>query len=417
MAAQSNDISTAQASGEHGDEATKSRDIDSTKDAMHDVMLVTIRDSHDDTSQGMRFRLGLRTPFEHALEAFRSRSCKNCRRRNALSFEHNDHAIDEEDTPGTLQMTGESVVEITARSNKPGLRCKLCRPMGYPTTNGAVLDTRYSLVYDAPLRRRWFGAAAASGKKRDKKARVKRTCETLPSYRTREPSPADPGYDAYDLARNVNKQARKEHDALPPNQRLITVNVRDAHDSTGEGMSFTLGRPSTFKNILDAFKAASCKSCRLADGIRFKIDAKRLKDEDTPLTLKLKIVYNDTVSVRGYSNKPGLLCSACQKTGYPTTNGTKYDGNFPFPHHIQKPRKQLIRLLFQDRDGKITGVPVTPSYQMKHAMQNHARVAECDVRTLRFFFDGERIADDDTPEEMGMQNNSLVEVHVEQIGA
>lgn len=111
-------------------------------------------------------------------------------------------------------------------------------------------------------------------------------------------------------------------------------------------------------------------------------------------------MHNETVTVRGYSNLPGLRCSACQKTGYPTTKGTKYDGNFPLPHLIQKTGSPLIRLLFQDLDGKITGVPVTSTYRMKHAMRDHARRTDCDVRTLRFFFDGERIADDDTPEEV-----------------
>ncbi|KAK4540176.1 hypothetical protein LTR36_009674 [Oleoguttula mirabilis] len=243
--------------------------------------------------------------------------------------------------------------------------------------------------------------------------------ETLPSYRTREFSPFAHGYDASGLASKHNIEARKTHASLTTAQRKVTVLVRDAHDTDGEGMIFTLGHTSTFKHIFSAFKAASCKSCRAADIIRFKIDAQRLKDEDTPssMPLKLRIFHNETISVRGYSNKPGLLCPACQKTGYRTTNGVKYDGNFPLPQIIQKTGKQLVRLLFQDRDGKITGVPVPSSYKMKHAMRYHARRTGVELGTLRFFFDDERIADDDTPEEMGMQNNSLIDVHMEQIGA
>lgn len=49
-------------------------------------------------------------------------------------------------------------LEIMAYSSEPGLRCALCRSIGYPTTNGAVLDARYPLAYDAPARRRWFRA-------------------------------------------------------------------------------------------------------------------------------------------------------------------------------------------------------------------------------------------------------------------
>ncbi|KAK4546710.1 hypothetical protein LTR36_001928, partial [Oleoguttula mirabilis] len=127
--------------------------------------------------EGMRFRLDTGTPFKHALDAFRSRSCKNCRKRNVLVFEHNESAVGDNDTPATLLMTGDRVIEISAHSNEPGLRCALCRPMGYPTTNGAVLDGRYPLVYDTPLRRRWFGrrSGGPSGKKEAEQERSKRT--------------------------------------------------------------------------------------------------------------------------------------------------------------------------------------------------------------------------------------------------
>lgn len=110
--------------------------------------------------------------------------------------------------------------------------------------------------------------------------------ETLPSYRTRETSPEFHGFDAHGLAELHNEQARQTHDCLLPAKRTITVNIKDANDTTGDGMTFTLGHTSTFKNVFNAFKAASCKSCRVADGIRFKVDAKRLKEKDTPESVR-----------------------------------------------------------------------------------------------------------------------------------
>lgn len=232
--------------------------------------------------------------------------------------------------------------------------------------------------------------------------------ETLASYRPPPPP-------------SCNYRNTERFDWTTADQENLQVIVQDAHDTTGEGMAFSLSASHSFKNIFDAFKAASCQSCRPTEGIRFKVNGQRLKEADTPMAvttmpristrarasmltllqqLEADTALEYTISIRAYSNSPGLRCSACQKSGYPTTKGKEYDGNFPLPQLIKPTGHQLIQLLFQDFDGKITGVPVTKSYQMKHAMIDHALRNECDVRLLHFFFDGERIADEDTPAEV-----------------
>ena len=50
-----------------------------------------------------------------------------------------------------------SIFDIQACSDQRGLGCFLCKSLGYPTSNGAILNGSMSLLYDMPLRRRWFG--------------------------------------------------------------------------------------------------------------------------------------------------------------------------------------------------------------------------------------------------------------------
>jgi hypothetical protein len=49
---------------------------------------------------------------------------------------------------------GEEKLTIHARSEKPGLRCPLRKKLGYLTTNDAVLNGTFLLVYDQTPRRR-----------------------------------------------------------------------------------------------------------------------------------------------------------------------------------------------------------------------------------------------------------------------
>ena len=109
--------------------------------------------------------------------------------------------------------------------------------------------------------------------------------ETLPSYRSREISPPNHGYDAFGLVGIDEEVAQELHRALYEHDRNATVLIKDAHDVDGSGMKFTLGLNAPFKHAFDAFKAASCKTCRSDENVRFKVSGKKLKDQDTPTTV------------------------------------------------------------------------------------------------------------------------------------
>jgi len=106
--------------------------------------------------------------------------------------------------------------------------------------------------------------------------------DTLASYRSRENTPAFHDYGSM-LQSHEDMDARKKtHKSLSYAERMVDVTVKDDHDANGEGMTFTLGYTSNLKNVFDAFKAASCKTCRVVESIRFKDSTMRLKDANTP---------------------------------------------------------------------------------------------------------------------------------------
>ncbi|KAK4561777.1 hypothetical protein LTR86_004456 [Recurvomyces mirabilis] len=236
--------------------------------------------------------------------------------------------------------------------------------------------------------------------------------DTVASYRPTPPDSENGDYDAYGLAREV----KEPHNSVDEEERKSIIHIKDAYDVSGEGMLFNLDMTSTFKNVFDAFKTASCKGCRPASGMRFKADARKLKDSDTPATIP-NLKHAQTLSVKVYSNGPGLKCVVCKDNGYPSTNCRYLDGNINQLHNVQKPRGRLIRLLFRDPNQAITQILVTSTYQMCHAMGDYARHVEVDLRALYFFFDDEKIAVDDTAEELGMKNNSVIDVQMLCFGA
>ena len=79
-------------------------------------------------------------------------------------------------------------------------------------------------------------------------------------------------------------------------QNKVIVIIRDSQDSAGTGMTFSLAQTSRFKNIFDAFKASSCKFCKPETGVRFKHEALRLHDEDTPK----KVSSKTQMQIRSY---------------------------------------------------------------------------------------------------------------------
>ncbi|KAI7278176.1 hypothetical protein KC345_g6127 [Hortaea werneckii] len=234
---------------------------------------------------------------------------------------------------------------------------------------------------------------------------------SLAPYRTPETSPPFHGYD-YQAIKRDRAIAKDTHYEVPAENRTVTIVVKDAHDVDGSGMLFTLGLYASFKNVFDTFKAHTCTVCRDPEKIRFKADGKKLTAEDTPKKIFPALLHTQSLSIKAFSNAPGLTCARCKTHGYATSPaGVVFDGRLP-PPALPDSRERTLRLHFQDPDGKLTAIEVGFREPLKGALRAYARQVGYEVGGLFFFFGGERVDSGDTAEEMGMKNRSVIVVHM-----
>ena len=114
---------------------------------------------------------------------------------------------------------------------------------------------------------------------------------------------------------------------------------------------------------------------------------------------------DSTYSVLAFSNPPAFPCSACQHANYPTTHAEEVlDGDEPLPLIVQPSHKEILRLYFNGPYNAITMLPVTNIYQMKGAMRTIALTKGYSVGMLHFIFDGERVCEEDTAEEVSLKH-------------
>ncbi|KAF2768118.1 hypothetical protein EJ03DRAFT_375507 [Teratosphaeria nubilosa] len=177
--------------------------------------------------------------------------------------------------------------------------------------------------------------------------------------------PAAEGYDV----RSRDLRELSEYGTTRITNKSMTVIIHDARDINGGGMHFKLHYTSIFANIFDAFRAASCQSCRDASAIRFKLDGTRVKDHDSPLSLR-------------------------QQPLMP-----------PFGPKLQTGMKK-IHVLFKDPNGKVTLMPVTSTAPLKYSKAWYAEEVEDDVKVLHFFFEGEAVGDEETAGDLDMRDGS-----------
>ncbi|KAI7350800.1 hypothetical protein KC354_g12664 [Hortaea werneckii] len=246
------------------------------------------------------------------------------------------------------------------------------------------------------------------------------SAESLAPYRTPETSPPFHGYDPPAI-RSSFKMARNTHDEVRPENRTVIIVVKDAHDVDGAGMLFTLGLYAPFKNVFDTFKAHSCTTCRDPERIRFKADGKKLAEEDTPRKIFPSLLHTQSLSIKAFSNTPGLNCPTCKKSGYPSSSSSPagvvvLDGHLPPVSRDDDKTKKSLRLHFQDPNGKVTAISAGFRDPLGEVMRGYARQVGSELGSLLFFFGGERVDGGDTAEEMGMKNRSVIVVHTFCIG-
>ncbi|KAI6861819.1 hypothetical protein KC323_g5697 [Hortaea werneckii] len=234
---------------------------------------------------------------------------------------------------------------------------------------------------------------------------------SLAPYRTPATSPPFHGYD-YEAMKRDRVMAKDTHYEVSAENHTVSIVVKDAHDVDDSGVLFTLGLYASFKNVFDTFKAHTCTVCRDPEKIRFKADGKKLAAEDTPKKIFPALLHNQSLSIKAFSNTPGLKCARCKTNGYPSSSpaAVVFDGHVPYTG--AGTGKKSLRLHFQDPNGNVTAIEVGFREPLKGVMRAYARQVGYEVGGLFFFFGGERVDGGDTAEEMGMKNRSVIVVHM-----
>ena len=114
--------------------------------------------------------------------------------------------------------------------------------------------------------------------------------------------------------------------------------------------------------------------------------------------------HKQTLSIVAYTNLPAFPCSACQHANYPTTFESEVlDGDEPLLTIVQPSHTKVLRITFNGPNNDNTEMPVINIYQMRGALKTFARSKGYDVNMLRFYYDGERVSVEDTPEEVSLK--------------
>lgn len=227
-----------------------------------------------------------------------------------------------------------------------------------------------------------------------------------------------------EVSRSVAPQrpnrAESGRSSMEPPYRLVTIILKDAHDSNGPGMKTRMPWTASFKNIFDHFKARSCLNCRATDEMRFKTTTALVSERDTPQSVRslhahdaekllivspqLGLAPSTTTEIKVWSNVPGLQCDFCRSIGYPRTNGVDYDLSSTRPRaRLLLPKwtkPETISLHLRDQTGFETSVKTLNTVGFRYLMEQYATTALRDVRVCRFLFDGERIAESETPKQV-----------------
>ncbi|KAI7685688.1 hypothetical protein KC353_g20815, partial [Hortaea werneckii] len=134
------------------------------------------------------------------------------------------------------------------------------------------------------------------------------------------------------------------------------------------------------------------------------------------------LLHTQSLSIKAFSNQPGLNCPACKKSGYPSSSSSSpagvvvLDGHLPPVSRDDDKTKKSLRLHFQDPNGKVTAISAGFRDPLGEVMRGYARQVGSELGSLLFFFGGERVDGGDTAEEMGMKNRSVIVVHTFCIG-
>ncbi|KAK3707933.1 hypothetical protein LTR37_011785 [Vermiconidia calcicola] len=81
---------------------------------------------------------------------------------------------------------------------------------------------------------------------------------------------------------------------------------------------------------------------------------------------------------------------------------------------LQQPTSMEIK--FTDTNQNAVTFKLKSTTKLKKAMDAYSAKVERDRRSMRFLFEGERVLDQHTPDNLQLQDGDTIEVHTEQIG-
>ena len=81
-----------------------------------------------------------------------------------------------------------------------------------------------------------------------------------------------------------------------------------------------------------------------------------------------------------------------------------------------KDKGEFITLKVVGQDSSEVHFKVKMSTSMRKLKKHYSERQGIPVNSLRFLFDGKRINDDDTPKQLDMENDDVIEVYQEQTG-
>ncbi|KAK3110029.1 Small ubiquitin- modifier 2 [Teratosphaeriaceae sp. CCFEE 6253] len=229
-------------------------------------------------------------------------------------------------------------------------------------------------------------------------------------------SDTDSDASARDPVEQFDDVNETEHSNTAEADRRIKIIIRDRRDHTGPGMTFIVKYLATFRIPFAHFKAACCPSCRPVGDIRFKTGYTKVEEADTPAELDL--YHKSTTLIRAYSGILGLNCTACKAKGYPKSDGIVKPGA-PIAAAASAPAIEKgvpITLGIEDQTGYKMTVKTMRSSTLDVVMDAYATQAMRDRAILRFLFEGERLLPDETPEQLDLMDNDIINVFMEQVG-
>ena len=78
--------------------------------------------------------------------------------------------------------------------------------------------------------------------------------------------------------------------------------------------------------------------------------------------------------------------------------------------------EETIQIVVKDLEGNEVVMKMKKLTPMSKLMQGYAKNRGSDLNSLRFLFDGSRILPEQTPKDLNMENDDIIEVLVAQIG-